>query len=79
MTDAKSTAGGVIWKKGRAEIPLGEAPKERCQRRGRQHTQLSSEEKGRALQAFIPLAKSLITPPKASAFHSQTRGTQAER
>lgn len=44
-----SAAGGMIWKEGRAEIPLGEAPKEREMptERESEHAELSGKSKGR--------------------------------
>lgn len=74
----ESTAGGVIWKRGRAEILLGEAPKEMPEVRERERAELSGEEKGRALQAFILLAKSLTTPTKGLCISFPNQGNTSK-
>lgn len=73
MTGAKRSRRRGDLEKGIAEIPLGEAPQER-DAKGEAEILVKREGK-RSLQAFIPLATSLTTPPEAFAFYFQARGT----
>lgn len=66
--------------KGRAGIPLGEGPQERDAKGEAERTEILVKREGKNL-THIPSVGRIphSTPPKAFAFHSQARGTQAKR